>query len=64
MRFRAVIKDCKVTKSGLTIRVLASDDCAVDDLRLYLEEPVLIDVNTVAADAEVEVIENGLFEGE
>ena len=52
MQFKAVFKDCKVTKGGLTIRVLASDDCAVDDLRMYLEEPVMVDINLITPEAE------------
>lgn len=52
MQFKAVIKDAKVSKSGVSIRVLASDDCSIDDLRMYMDDPVMIDVNLIAPDAE------------
>lgn len=52
MQFKAVFKDAKVSKSGVIIRVLASDDCSIDDLRMYMDDPVMIDVNLIAPDAE------------
>lgn len=52
MLFKSVIKDAKLSKSGVIIRVLASDDCSTDDLRAYLEEPVMIEVNLITPDAE------------
>ena len=54
MQFKAVIKDAKVSKSGVIIRVLASDDCSTDDLRMYMDDPVMLDVNLIAPDAEYE----------
>lgn len=52
MQFKAVIKDAKVSKSGVIIRALASDDCSTDDLRMYMDDPVLIDVNLISPEAE------------
>lgn len=52
MQFKAVIKDAKVSKNGVIIRVLASDDCSTDDLRMYMDDPVMLDVNLIAPDAE------------
>lgn len=52
MQFKAVIKDAKVSKSGVIIRVLASDDCSIDDLRMYMDDPVMIDVNLIAPESE------------
>lgn len=52
MQFKAVIKDAKVSKSGVIIRVLASDDCSTDDLRMYMDDPVMLDVNLIAPEAE------------
>lgn len=53
MQFRAVLKDAKLSKNGVTIRAIASDDCSTDDLRAYLEEPVLLSIEIIAPDAEV-----------
>lgn len=64
MQFRAVLKDAKLTKSGVTIRAVASDDCSTDDLRVYLEEPVMINVEIIAPEAEVEFENEALFEAE
>ena len=55
MQFRGVIKDAKLSKTGLIIRVLGGDDCSTDELRLYLDEPVMVSVDIIAADAEVVV---------
>lgn len=52
MQFKAVIKDAKVSKSGVIIRVLASDDCSTDDLRMYMDDPVMLDVNLIAPESE------------
>lgn len=52
MQFKGVFKDAKVSKSGVIIRVLASDDCSIDDLRVYMDDPVLIDVSVIAPEAE------------
>ena len=52
MQFKAVIKDAKVSKSGVIIRVVASDDCSTDDLRMYMDDPVLLDVNLISPEAE------------
>ena len=59
MQFKAVIKDAKVSKSGVIIRVLASDDCSTDDLRLYMDDPVMLDVNLIAPEAEYAYELNG-----
>ena len=63
MRFKAVIKDAKLSKSGLVIRVFGGDDCAADDLRMYFDETVMLSVDLIAPDAEVEY-GNELYEGE
>lgn len=52
MQFRAIIKDAKLSKNGVIIRALASDDCDTNDLRAYFDEPVMLDVNLIAPDAE------------
>lgn len=59
MQFKAVIKDAKVSKSGVIIRVLASDDCSTDDLRMYMDDPVMLDVNLIAPEAEYAYELNG-----
>lgn len=52
MQFKAIIKDAKLSKNGFIIRALASDDCDTNDLRAYFDEPVMLDVNLIAPDAE------------
>lgn len=52
MQFRAIIKDAKLSKNGVIIRALASDDCDTNDLRAYFDEPVMLDVNLIAQNAE------------
>ena len=53
MRFRGTVKDAKLSSRGINIHLLASDDCSCDDLRLYLDELVMVDIEIVVPDAEV-----------
>ena len=52
MQFKAIIKDAKLSKNGVVIRALASDDCDTNDLRAYFDEPVMLDPEPFAIDGD------------
>ena len=47
MQFKAVIKDAKLTSRGVNIHLVGGDDLSTDELRAYLDEMVMVNVEIV-----------------
>ena len=54
MQFKSVIKDAKMTSTGINIHMLGGDDCSTDELRCYFDEPVMVTVEIIHPSSTVE----------
>lgn len=55
MQFKGSVKDAKLSSRGIDIHLIASDDCSTDDLRAYLDELVMVNIEIIAPEAEYAV---------